>query len=59
MIDDLFDGVAEVAAGALELAGEVVGGVAEVIGEIFVEADAPVSDEDDEAGRKGGRMKTM
>lgn len=55
MIDDLGDVLAEVASGAVELAGEVlsgaVGSVLEVAGEIF-EASGDASTAGDEEARK-------
>lgn len=56
MIDDLLDGLAEVAGeavgGVVELGGEVFGGALEVVGDIFDGADSGASGEDEEARKK-------
>ena len=57
MIDDLLDGLAEVAGGAVggavELAGEVVGVALEAVVDILDGADAAAPDEDEKARKKG------
>ena len=59
MIDDLLDGLGEAVVGAagevLEVAGDVVGGAIDVVGELFAEADAGGTDEEDEARKKAGQ----